>query len=459
MEEIATRKFKLIDQINFAKFSGDFNPIHIDPIESRKTLFGRVIVHGTNAVFWALDEIISAKGFVFDKIKIRFIKPIFLEEDAVCYWIENNNLILIKCHDVVVISIAVCINNTLIKKNIELRFDKNHKKSISKTFLECLKLGKQKFILRGDINFGFNLYPNFFSSYGTVVSAELAGISQVIGMECPGLNSLFASINLEIGPKDYSSLKMIYEVGGDRRFKLLNITFYGYAISATAKVFYRPTPVEYVPMTKIKNYIYKDEFKKASALIIGGSRGLGSQVARIIAVGGGKSIITYNQGRKEAYELAKQIRNFGGECEVMQFNVELNTELPCSFNQLYYFATPKIQSDEYNKDNDSSYFFYKKFYVDAFNRICNNPRIIKLMPSIFYPSTIYADTSNHEFKTYSLAKIQGEKLVDQLVEELGIDIFVKRLPRFKTDQNLRIIEEEFEDEFLHLIPIVRNMCK
>ena len=43
---IASRTFSLEDQNNFAKFSGDFNPIHLNEKESIKTHAGQPIVHG-----------------------------------------------------------------------------------------------------------------------------------------------------------------------------------------------------------------------------------------------------------------------------------------------------------------------------------------------------------------------------------------------------------------------------
>ena len=46
--QIGKRKFSLSDQLDFSDFSGDINPIHIDPIEARKTIAGGCVVHGVN---------------------------------------------------------------------------------------------------------------------------------------------------------------------------------------------------------------------------------------------------------------------------------------------------------------------------------------------------------------------------------------------------------------------------
>ena len=49
------KKFDQKDQLDFAQASGDFNPVHVDPIYARRTLFGGQVVHGINLLLWALD--------------------------------------------------------------------------------------------------------------------------------------------------------------------------------------------------------------------------------------------------------------------------------------------------------------------------------------------------------------------------------------------------------------------
>ena len=56
------RAFNLDDQHIFAEVSGDYNPIHIDPIYARRTNYGKPVVHGINLLLWALDCCFSNKN-------------------------------------------------------------------------------------------------------------------------------------------------------------------------------------------------------------------------------------------------------------------------------------------------------------------------------------------------------------------------------------------------------------
>jgi acyl dehydratase len=49
------------DQLAFAKLSGDYNPLHTDPVLARRLLFGRQIVHGLHALLWGADHFFKTR--------------------------------------------------------------------------------------------------------------------------------------------------------------------------------------------------------------------------------------------------------------------------------------------------------------------------------------------------------------------------------------------------------------
>ena len=92
---ISSRCFSIEDQNNFASFSGDYNPIHVDAVAARRTLFGEPIVHGIASLLWAIEELSKQIGTVPSEIKAKFQKPIPLDEEVHCYWVQKERLLQI----------------------------------------------------------------------------------------------------------------------------------------------------------------------------------------------------------------------------------------------------------------------------------------------------------------------------------------------------------------------------
>lgn len=87
---VATRSFTLEDQKTFAEFSGDFNPMHVDPILARRTINGQCVVHGIHGLMWALDSLLSKINICPSAIEVKFTKPIFLDEEVIYYYDPNS---------------------------------------------------------------------------------------------------------------------------------------------------------------------------------------------------------------------------------------------------------------------------------------------------------------------------------------------------------------------------------
>src|ERR1700674_4933771 len=57
---IGRRVYSSADQLRFAEFSGDRNPMHLDPIAARRTQAGAPAVHGIHLLLWSLDKLAEA---------------------------------------------------------------------------------------------------------------------------------------------------------------------------------------------------------------------------------------------------------------------------------------------------------------------------------------------------------------------------------------------------------------
>src|SRR5690349_6037622 len=94
---LASKTFDERDQTSFARLSGDFNPIHLDPLVARRTQAGQVVVHGMHAVLWALDELLRL-GVVTGEIgslKAQFSKFIYLGRQVDLRVLRRNDRSLI----------------------------------------------------------------------------------------------------------------------------------------------------------------------------------------------------------------------------------------------------------------------------------------------------------------------------------------------------------------------------
>ncbi|OFX41690.1 MAG: dehydrogenase [Bacteroidetes bacterium GWA2_32_17] len=75
--------FTQTDVDNFAKLCGDTNPIHINPEYAKKSIFGRLIIHGylgASIFSKVLGTIFPGEGTIYLSQTIKFYNPMFTDE-------------------------------------------------------------------------------------------------------------------------------------------------------------------------------------------------------------------------------------------------------------------------------------------------------------------------------------------------------------------------------------------
>jgi acyl dehydratase len=465
LQLIASRQFSIQDQQDFAKFSGDVNPIHLDAVYSRRTTYGQCIVHGVHSLLWALDSLYRICSEDISKVSISFLHPIFLGETIICEW-NGNRKLAIKSDDT---TLATITFNFVAQSSREQSTNVPHATPRRKANFELLSPRNFSFIDAAGLNVtpvthvsdyvaAQQLFPNLCARHGSAFVGEIATTSYIVGMECPGLQSLFGSLSFELtGPQSKRSFQVL---SSDDRFGLLVIAFNGHFISATIDAFYRPQFIVSPDMIQISKLIEANEFQNVRALVIGGSRGLGASVARIIGAGGGQVVITYNSGELESKAICAEINNFGSACRTVYYSAtseEASNLNLANYDQIYYFASPPILRERGEESSKKLYAIYKRFYVDSFKSLCEKIRVAKHTCSIFYPSTIFLEESADGFKSYCAAKMEGELICRDMNSDSMAKVIVQRLPRLATDQNQAFIPENLADPIATMLPLVRAM--
>ncbi len=470
---IDSRAFTLNDQREFARLSGDFNPLHLDVQFARRTQMGAPVVHGIHTLLWALERTLLAESFDIRNIRVRFHQPLFLDEAAE---------VRIAGRSETAINLEVVAGRTVVAAiKLSSRLGKVAGEGAEGSLPE-----PRKFELPSDLPFEQisdqrgavaatatehdirRLFPALSDAIGPAAVGGLMATSQIVGMACPGLHSLFAGLDVTRDGTVGDSRLLGYAVRkADARFRSVEIDIAGLGLTGRLDAFARPRPPAQADINVVEARIAGKPFAGQRALIVGGSRGLGEVTAKVIAAGGGHPIITYREGRQEAEGLAAEIRLAGATCEVMQYDVleRDRASAESCFSDLgridscYYFATAKIFQRKSALFEADKLAVFLDYYVEGFARVCTelakwNSGTI----AIFYPSTTALDAPVAGTAEYAMAKAAGETLVGHLnALQPNLKVISRRLPRIATDQTATVGVASAQDALDVLLPIVHEV--
>jgi NAD(P)-dependent dehydrogenase (short-subunit alcohol dehydrogenase family) len=291
--------------------------------------------------------------------------------------------------------------------------------------------------------------------------------TRIVGMECPGLHSIFAALTLNFtAPNAEASPELRFEVTRTRpALKLCSMRVQGPGVDGTIDTLFRPDVVNQPGISEIKAVVAPDSFAGQHILIAGGSRGLGEVSAKIAASGGARVVIGYAQGRDDALRVAAEISQVGGSASVLHFDVTTDTPAvlsvlqgPGPVSHLYYFASPRIQPNNSGEFDSALVEHYSAYYVEGLNRLLS--RLLDRRPegiTLFNPSTIYLDEPDQRFAEYAAAKASSEAFCDEYANRPGtvLRVVAPRLPRLKTDQTNSLQDDKLPsalDVLLRVLP-------
>ena len=344
--KISRKIFKPIDQIIFSKLSHDYNPIHIDQKESRRLISGECIVHGVHSVLWALEELLKIKKINLSTINVEFLKQINLYQNVEVFWFNSKKKLIIKSD--LTTHIIIHINIDKIKsitfKDNQLLITKNLPKHPNNFNINDLRAGQTfKVLVGGKINYSVKLFPLLLKHIGINTVFEICLLSYIIGMQVPGLNSIFSSVKIIINRQNNNNLLNLDLL--DSRFGFANLSYFGNNINAKLKAFFRPSPINLPSVKYIEKKIKKKiNLENINILIIGGSRGIGAWITKLVTISGANVTMTYSSGKKEAELIKSDLLSIGLNCKIKKLSIsdKHKIKLPSGkFDHLYYFPTPK----------------------------------------------------------------------------------------------------------------------
>lgn len=80
-KDSVTKTISETDVYLFAGISGDFNPVHVNRVEAKKSVFSKQIVHGI-LVGSLLSNVIGMKlpglGTIYMEQNLKFLKPVYI---------------------------------------------------------------------------------------------------------------------------------------------------------------------------------------------------------------------------------------------------------------------------------------------------------------------------------------------------------------------------------------------
>lgn len=452
--------------------------MHMDPLAARRTQAGFPVVHGMHTVLWALDTLVRQQCLCSSvkNLKIKFHNLIYVGDTASLLLIKQSDSELraqVVVEGTTAASITVVLgenrNPAPVSRQLSLREQEAARQARRPGM--PLDLSPPEMADRsGWLSFAHPpekiapLFPSISKAIGASQIAALACLSMLVGMECPGLHSIFASLDVDFAGGEYPAALHYAVDSVDTRFNLVKQTVFGGGLIGSVEAFARTPPSEQAAIAEVAQWVELKEFAESDALIIGGSRGLGELTAKIIAAGGGRVTVTYAVGKAEAEKVATEIRAFGGDCNLMHYDVrhpatEQLSALTTRVRTLYYFATGAIFGRKSRLFNGAVFDSFVDFYIRGFFELCSS--LLSqghCQLTAFYPSSVAVEEKPADMMEYAMTKAAGEVLCSYMSRFLpGLRTVIHRLPRLATDQTASVMPIETASALAVLLPVVREI--
>lgn len=456
----------------FAQLSGDFNPLHVDEVAARRTQYGSTVVHGIHLVLKTFDIITGEWDLL--KWQVAGISSTFNNP------VRTSSIVRIRGQfeeDRMRIRVSAETQNnpafTLILDLKPVQSAQVHSfadQIFAANAPDADSFPPQKRAgnvpLRLHQSTVLRLFPRLGHSQELV--ADLLATTQIVGMKCPGVDSIFSTLKLkrtEAGSTEQASSMRYQVTKTDDRFNMVRVEVMGATYGGSIDAFFRARPVTQKKLTEILSLVSPGQFRNQHALVVGGSRGLGEVTAKLLLAGDATVTITYARGQADAQRIADEATQSGKRCAIAELKTNrLDDVLQLwlqngGFTHVYYFASPPIAKNQSGHWQPTQFDVYTATYVDAFAALAETLLTAKTTNAnktqFFYPSTIFLQGAEPGFAEYCVAKAAGESLCQALAAQYKTNIATPRLPRMRTDQTSSLTDSDAPDA----LPIMLDALK
>lgn len=456
------RRFDQRDQERFARLTGDWNPIHVDPVAARRTVAGAPVVHGVHLLLWALDEAATrAAARQPVRLRVSFDRFLLVGEPASLRVVQDDADRLIMA--VEADGVARCV--------IQFAFAGTPADLPSIEPVETFapageaidRSASQIDGLAGLVPFAHApaelaaLFPAAARWLGAERITALGAATRLVGMICPGLRSIFRGLDLWLHPADASGATGIRFSAGPVRHGLVTMAIAGGGIGGTVTSVLRASPQQQPGMRDLMGLVPRDAFDGSTAMVVGASRGLGELAAKLLASGGAAVIATWSEGSADAQAVADDIGRAGGRCHLMRYRVgepAMGVPDPAPTHG-YYFAAPTIARPTSRFFDAARLGELNRFFVEGFWEFAQMLRAARPAVRLFYPSTVYVEQWPKGLAEYAMAKTAGELLCIEMNAQFApTSVVSARLPKLPTDQTSSLYETELADPVAVLLPLI-----
>lgn len=441
------RAFAASDLVAFASISGDRNPLHVDPEVARRTMTGEQTMHGVLGVLWALDCALAdgEQPLALTRLTATFRRPVVVDETIGCGTPSAAPGTTTKAIVEGAGRIRFEVSATWASARPEAALP------VTGPAIECRELDLDQLATREgalplyvDVEQLARMLPYVAGRLSSRQLAFILATTRLVGMECPGLHSLYVALDLTFDEAESPSEARwcVKGLNHNHGRVVLDITCGG--MRGTLTTFIRPRPVLQPSSEALGRLVQPAEFAGQRALIVGGSRGLGEVSAKLIASGGGDVVLTYHLGSSDAARVVDEIRAAGGRASSIRVDVlraEHFHEVVAEWapTELHYFASPRI---DFGRAGTFAPVLFRRFcdyYVEGYVRVRSALHAATTKPlRVLYASSEAID-STEPGAEYAAAKAAGEVTSAQLARHFRDTLYAPRFPRLQTDQSANVL--------------------